>query len=53
MATYGAGFTLTIKNLRWYIIFLVMLGIITNHLARSTLGIAAPGMVKKLGLSSK
>ncbi|MBB3320849.1 MFS transporter [Atlantibacter sp. RC6] len=42
-----------IKNLRWYIIILVMLGTITNYLARSTLGVAAPEMMKTLGLSSE
>ena len=42
-----------IKNLRWYIIILVMLGTITNYLARSTLGVAAPEMMKTLGLSTK
>ncbi|KFC06203.1 hexuronate transporter [Trabulsiella guamensis ATCC 49490] len=42
-----------IKNLRWYIIILVMLGTVTNYLARSTLGVAAPEMMKTLGLSSE
>lgn len=42
-----------VKNLRWYIIILVMLGTITNYLARSTLGVAAPEMIKTLGLSSE
>lgn len=42
-----------IKNLRWYIIVLVMLGTVTNYLARSTLGVAAPEMMKTLGLSSE
>lgn len=42
-----------IKNLRWYIIVLVMLGTITNYLARSTLGVAAPEMMRTLGLSSE
>lgn len=42
-----------IKNLRWYIIGLVMLGTITNYLARSTLGVAAPEMMKTLGLTSE
>lgn len=42
-----------IKNLRWYIIGLVMLGTITNYLARSTLGVAAPEMMRSLGLSSE
>lgn len=42
-----------IKNLRWYIVTLVMIGTITNYLARSTLGVAAPEMMKTLGLSSE
>lgn len=42
-----------IKNLRWYIIGLVMLGTITNYLARSTLGVAAPEMMRTLGLTSE
>lgn len=42
-----------IRNLRWYIIGLVMLGTITNYLARSTLGVAAPEMMKSLGLTSE
>lgn len=42
-----------IKNLRWYIVVLVMLGTITNYLARSTLGVAAPEMMRTLGLSSE
>jgi len=41
----------TIKGLRWWIILLVMLGTITNYLARSTLGIAAPTFMKDLHLS--
>ncbi|ESN16544.1 hypothetical protein L370_02625 [Enterobacter sp. MGH 24] len=42
-----------IKKLRWYIISLVMLGTIINYLARSTLGVAAPEMMKTLNLSSE
>lgn len=42
-----------IKKLRWYIISLVMLGTIINYLARSTLGVAAPEMMKTLHLSSE
>jgi len=42
-----------IKKLRWYIISLVMLGTIINYLARSTLGVAAPEMMRTLNLSSE
>lgn len=45
--------TVKIKKLRWYIISLVMLGTIINYLARSTLGVAAPEMMKTLHLSSE
>lgn len=42
-----------IKNLRWYIIILVTVGTMTNYLARSTLGVAAPEMMKTRGLFSE
>lgn len=42
-----------IKKLRWYIISMVMVGTIINYLARSTLGVAAPEMMKTLHLSSE
>lgn len=42
-----------IKNLRWYIIVLVMLGTITNYLSRNTLGIAAPTMLKDIGFTEQ
>ncbi|EPB4340056.1 MFS transporter [Enterobacter kobei] len=42
-----------IKNLRWYIIVLVMLGTITNYLSRNTLGIAAPTMLKEIGFTEQ
>ena len=42
-----------VKNLRWYIIVLVMLGTITNYLSRNTLGIAAPTMLKDIGFTEQ
>ena len=42
-----------LKTLRWWIIGLVMLGAIVNYLTRSTLGVAAPTVLKDLGISVK
>lgn len=42
-----------LKALRWWIIGLVMLGAIVNYLTRSTMGIAAPTVLKDLGISVK
>ena len=40
-----------LKALRWWIIGLVMLGAIINYLTRSTMGVAAPTLLKNLGIS--
>jgi ACS family hexuronate transporter-like MFS transporter len=40
-----------LKALRWWIIGLVMLGAIINYLTRSTMGVAAPTLLKDLGIS--
>ncbi|CAH2603303.1 hexuronate transporter [Rhodovastum atsumiense] len=42
-----------IRHLRWWIIGLVCLGTITNYLARSTLGVAAPTLLKELDISTQ
>lgn len=42
-----------IKRLRWWIIALVTLGTITNYLSRSALGVAAPTMIKELGITQQ
>ena len=42
-----------LKALRWWIIGLVMLGAIVNYLTRSTMGVAAPTVLKDLGISVK
>lgn len=40
-----------LRALRWWIIGLVMLGAIINYLTRSTMGVAAPTVLKDLGIS--
>jgi ACS family hexuronate transporter-like MFS transporter len=40
-----------LKALRWWIIGLVMLGAIVNYLTRSTMGVAAPTLMKDLGIT--
>lgn len=42
-----------IKGLRWWIIGLVTLGTITNYLSRSALGVAAPTLIKELGITQQ
>jgi len=42
-----------IRHLRWRIIVLVMIGTVMNYLARSSLGAAAPTLVKELGLTTQ
>lgn len=42
-----------IKHLRWRMIVLVMVGTVMNYLARSSLGAAAPTLVKDLGLTTQ
>jgi ACS family hexuronate transporter-like MFS transporter len=42
-----------LRALRWWIIGLVMLGAIVNYLTRSTMGVAAPTVLKDLGISVK
>lgn len=40
-----------LRALRWWIISLVMLGAIINYLTRSTMGVAAPTVLKDLGIT--
>src|SRR6185312_13144782 len=40
-----------IKGLRWWIIGLLMLGSIVNYLTRSSLAVAAPTLMKNLGIT--
>ncbi|VVE21606.1 MFS transporter [Pandoraea anhela] len=41
-----------VKGLRWWIMGLLTIGTITNYLARSSLGIAAPTVLSQLGIST-
>ena len=45
--------TIKIKGLRWWIIALLMLGSIVNYLTRSSLGVAAPTLMKTLGIDEQ
>ena len=45
--------TRKIRNLRWWMIGLVMLGAILNYLTRSTLGVAAPTVLADLHIGPK
>lgn len=45
-------FTRKIKGLRWWMIGLVMLGAVINYLTRSSLAVAAPTLLKELGIST-
>ena len=44
--------TRTVRNLRWWMIGLLMAGSIVNYLTRSTLSVAAPTVLKDLGIST-
>ncbi|HWD19807.1 MAG TPA: MFS transporter [Verrucomicrobiae bacterium] len=43
----------TIKNLRWWMIGLIMLGAILNYLTRSALAVAAPTLLKDLHITTR
>src|SRR6187551_3368827 len=43
----------TIKNLRWWMMGLLMLGAVINYLTRSTLAVAAPTLLTDLQISPK
>jgi len=42
-----------IKNLRWWMIGLIMLGAVINYLTRSTLAVAAPTLLKDLNITTQ
>ena len=42
-----------VKGLRWWMISLIMLGAIINYLARSTLAVAAPTILKDLAITTQ
>jgi ACS family hexuronate transporter-like MFS transporter len=44
---------LRIKGLRWWIIGLLMLGSVINYLTRSALAVAAPTLMKELGITEQ
>jgi ACS family hexuronate transporter-like MFS transporter len=43
---------MTIRGLRWWMIGLLMLGSIINYLTRSTLGVAAPTLIRDLHITT-
>jgi MFS transporter, ACS family, hexuronate transporter len=45
--------TQKIRGLRWWIIGLIMLGAMINYLTRSSLGVAAPTLLKDLNISTR
>src|SRR6185295_17665434 len=46
-------FPTAMKALRWWMISLLMLGAIINYLTRSTLAVAAPTVLKDLGITTQ
>ena len=42
-----------IKGIRWWMVSLVTAGLIVNYLARNTLSVAAPALMKDLGISTE
>src|SRR5450432_828286 len=44
---------LKVRGLRWWMIVLIMLGAIINYLTRSTLGVAAPIILKDLQITEQ
>jgi MFS transporter, ACS family, hexuronate transporter len=42
-----------IRNLRWWMIGLIMLGAVINYLTRSTLAVAAPTLLKELQITTQ
>src|SRR3954469_3911282 len=42
-----------LKNLRWWMIGLIMLGSVINYLTRSTLSVAAPTLLQELHITAK
>jgi len=43
----------TMKGMRWWMVGLVTLGLIVNHLARNTLSVAAPTMMADPRIDTK
>lgn len=42
-----------IKGVRWWMVGLVTLGLVVNYLARNTLSVAAPAMMKELNITTE
>ncbi len=42
-----------ISNMRWFMVALVTAGLVVNYLARNTLSVAAPTMMKELNISTQ
>lgn len=44
---------MTVRGLRWWIVLLVGLGTVLNYLSRSTLSVAAPELMRSLGMTTR
>ncbi len=44
---------MTIRGLRWWVVLLVGLGTVLNYLSRSTLSVAAPELMRSLGMTTR
>ncbi|MDR3564462.1 MAG: MFS transporter, partial [Negativicutes bacterium] len=42
-----------VKGIRWWMVGLVMAGLVVNYLARNTLSVAAPTMMGELNISTE
>lgn len=42
-----------IKNLRWYVLVLFLLGVTVNYITRNSLGILAPELKESLGITTE
>ncbi|MDU5332845.1 MAG: MFS transporter, partial [Enterobacter hormaechei] len=42
-----------IKNLRWYVLLLFLLGVTVNYITRNSLGILAPELKESLGITTE
>ena len=52
-AIVHANFKARIKGLRWWMVSLVMAGLVVNYLARNTLSVAAPTLMKDLDITTQ
>lgn len=42
-----------IRNLRWYVLVLFLLGVTVNYITRNSLGILAPELKESLGITTE